>query len=359
MSIDILNQEWNISKVKNKVPVRLLKSRGVKFSNTSNYYVIPDSSYNSNLRGNIFKKGALPTWDARRLQDLDNDTPCVFLSTFWSEAQSLMDTPTEEILEIYNNMLLEKADLTDMSLLSMYNAKEIFTMCKDNIEKDLNLNFGDFYNKYKNNNLVKIANMRFYRDEMTAEYRKKFNSVEMQWNLIPYAERYPIWDCMDEINIIINNYPDIQMLAEVDNYNSVLEKVNLFNEIDDIAKLLRNNGLGSLVACDCIFSLCISLLTECKIKYGVYPLRIVASDSTTTHLSRIVLYCIKSIIEVLTIEKRPDVLVELTSLQGKMEIFLYLLVTEKLPSYWSIYTLVQEIKEVNRNKEVTLLHLYK
>lgn len=357
MSIDILNQEWNISKVKNKVPVRLLKSRGVKFSNTSNYYVIPDVSY-FQFKDRIFEKSELPSWDARKLQDLNGDTPCVMLSTFWEEAQSLMDTPTEELLVIYNNMLNMSADLTEMSLLSMYNAKEIFTTCKANVEKDLSLEFKDFYNKYNENYIVKIAGMRSHRNEIVTHYRKKFNSTEMQWNLIPYAENNPIWDCMGEYYDIITKYPEIHIVAGTNEYHSILRKINIGNRINSIADLLWDYNLGSAVACNCIFSLCASLLTEYKVKYGIKPPSRIHITSSFEHLENVLIHCIKAIIEVKALEKNQDKVDELILLQEKLEILLCLRVATKIPSYWSINALVEDIQN-NHVKFMVIHHLYK
>lgn len=359
MSIDILNQEWNISKVKNKIPVRLLKSRGIKFNNKSNCYVIPDTSGCLTFKGRFFEKSELPSWDARKLHDLNSDTPCVFLTTFWDEAQSLMDTPTEEIIEMYNTMLKGNLDLAGMSLLSMYNTKEIFTICKSNIEKDLNLEFKDFYNKYNENYIVKISGLRNYRNEMTASYRKKFNSVEMQWTLTPYAENIPIWECMDEFFDVIDKYPDIHNIAGINEYNSILRKVNIKDKIDSIADLLWDYNLGSVIACECILSLCISLLTEYKIKYGIDTPSREKIFNSFDHTTNVLIISIKAIIEVKSLEKNSDKVEKLLLLQENLEILLCLLVTHKIPSYWAISSVVEDIKSDRNAKEMVIHHLYK
>lgn len=360
MSIDILNQEWNISKVKNKVPVRLLKSKGIKFNNKSNCYVIPDSSGYFNFKGRFFEKSELPSWDARKLHDIEGSSPCVFLSTFWEEAQSLMDTPTEEILELYNNMLGCTLDLTGMSLISMYNTKDIFTICKDNVEKDLNLDFKDFYNKYKDNYIVKIAGLRSYRNDIVAYYRKKFNSTEMQWNLIPYAENNPIWECMDDFYDIMVKYPDIYKIAGVDEYNSSLKKININDKIDNIVNLLWDYNLGSVIASECILSLCISLLTEYKIKYRINPPSRERILNSYDHIANVLIITIKTIIEVITLEKNQNnPVVEFLLLQEKLEILLYLLVIQRMPYYWSINSVIEDIKKTRSNKDIVILHLSK
>lgn len=359
MSIDILNKEWNISKVRNKVPVRLLKSKGIKFNDKSNCYVLPDNSSNCLLRGRFFEKNELSTWEARKFQDLESNTPCVFLSTFWEEAQSLMDTPTEEIIETYNTMLKGNLDLAGMSLLSMYNAKDIFTICKNNVEKDLNLDFKDFYNKYNDNFIILITGLRSTRIEMTASYRKKFNSIEMQWNLIPYAENYPIWECMNEYYDTITKYPDIHKVAGADEYNSILKKVSINDKIDNIADLLLYYNLGSIIASECIISLCVSLLTEYKIKYGINPPSRERILNSFDHTINVLIISIKTIIEVKSLEKNPDKVEELSLLQESLEILLCLIVTNKLPSYWSISSVVEDIKKVRNTKDIVICHLFK
>lgn len=359
MSIDILNQEWNISKVKNKVPVKLLKSKGIKFNNKSNCYVIPDTSGCLTFKGRFFEKSELHSWDARKLHDLNSDTPCVFLTTFWNEAQSLMDTPTEEIIEIYNTMLKGNLDLAGMSLLSMYNAKSIFTISKDNLERDLNLDFKDFCNKYNDNFIVKIAGLRNLRNEMTASYRKKFNSVEMQWNLTPYAENDPIWECLNEFYDVITKYPGIREIAGVDEYNSNLKKINIKDKIDDIADLLWDYNLGSVIACECVISLCVSLLTEYKIKYGINPPSREKIFNSFDHTVNVLIISIKTIIEVKSLEKNPDKLEELSFLQEALEILLCLIVTNKLPSYWAINSIVEDIKRIENIKDMVIHHLFK
>lgn len=359
MSIDILNQEWNISKVKNKVPVKLLKSRGIKFNNNSNCYVIPDTSGYSTFKGRFFEKNELPSWDARKLHDLDSDTPCVFLTTFWDEAQSLMDTPTEEIIEMYNTMLKGNIDLAGMSLLSMHNAKSIFTISKDNLERDLNLDFKDFCNKYNDNFIVKIAGLRNLRNEMTASYRKKFNSVEMQWNLTPYAENDPIWGCLNEFYDAITKYPDIHNIAGINEYNSILRKVNIKDKIDSIADLLWDYNLGCVIASECILSLGISLLTEYKIKYGINPPSRERILNGFDHTMNVLIISIKTIIEVQSLEKNPDKVEKLLLLQENLEILLCLLINQKIPSYWAINSVVEEIKNDRNAKDMVMHHLYK
>jgi len=359
MSIDILNHEWNISKVKNKVPVRLLKSKGIKFSNKSNYYVIPDTTGHFAFRGRIFEKGELPSWEAHKFHDLESSDSCVFLSTFWEEAQSLMDTPTEEVIEMYNTMLKGNIDLNGMSLLSMYNVIDIFTISKDNLERDLSLDFNDFYNKYKDNFIIKITGHRKTRNEITVSYRKKFNSVEMQWNLIPYAENYAIWECMNEYYDIITKYPEIHNVVGVNEYNAALKKVNVKDKIDDIADLLWDYNLGSVIACECVLTLCVSLLTECKIKYGINPPSREKIVNSYNHTVNVLIISIKTIIEVKSLEKNTDKVEELSLLQENLEIILCLIITHKLPSYWAISSVVEDIKVVENVKEMVIHHLFK
>jgi hypothetical protein len=359
MSIDILNKEWNISKVKNKVPVKLLKSKGIKFNNKSNCYVLPDTNGSFAFKGRFFEKSELPSWEARKHDDLEYNTPCVFLTTFWEEAQSLMDTPTEEIIEIYNTMLKGNLDLAGISLLSMYNAKDIFTICKDNIEKDLNLDFKDFCNKYTDNFIVKISGQRGTRNEITASYRKKFNSVEMQWNLIPYAENYPIWECMNGFYDVITRYPDIYNVVGVNEYNSNLKKVNIKDKIDNIADLLWDYNLGSVIASECVLSLCTSILTEYKIKYGINRPSRERILNSFDHTVNVLIMSIKAILEVKSLEKNPDKIEDLSLLQETLEILLCLMVTAKVPSYWSISSVVEDIKENKNTKDMVILHFFK
>jgi hypothetical protein len=102
---------WNIDKVKNFIPIKVLNSVGIKFSSESNYVVLPPKRLKITefaLQGKI---------DNTIKEDM------VFMpwSEFFLEVQYTLEEPADTVVDIFLNALNTKFTETDMLIIATHN----------------------------------------------------------------------------------------------------------------------------------------------------------------------------------------------------------------------------------------------